>query len=79
VRDPAAPRWYDGSQAGLFLDLGGSDRYPEGRGGNDTSWGTWQAGQRPAAPRNLGAGFDGESPLPAELLPLVPQPSRSRR
>ncbi|HSB36049.1 MAG TPA: hypothetical protein VLH41_04190, partial [Thermoanaerobaculia bacterium] len=59
TRDPAAPRWHEGSQAGLFLDLDGIDRYPEGRGANGTSWGTFEPGRRTAAPRNLGAGLDG--------------------
>jgi hypothetical protein len=67
ARDPAAPRWYEGSQGGLFLDLAGNDHYPEGRGGNDTTWGTWEIGRRPAASRNLGAGFDGTAALPSEL------------
>jgi len=58
TRDPAAPRWHEGTQAGLFLDLGGNDRYPEGRGANGASWGTFEPGRRTAAPRNLGAGTD---------------------
>ena len=67
TRDPAQPRWHEGAQAGLFLDLGGSDRFPQGRGANGASWGTWEEGQRTAAPRNLGAGFSGTAALPAEM------------
>jgi hypothetical protein len=67
TRDPAQPRWFEGSQVGLFLDLGGHDRYPEGRGANETAWGTWEFGRRPAAPRNLGAGFDGTAAQPSEI------------
>ncbi|MFI5181863.1 MAG: hypothetical protein ACHQPI_10765 [Thermoanaerobaculia bacterium] len=78
VRDPAAPRWHEGSQAALFLDLGGTDRYPEGRGANDWTWGSWGPLGKNAAPRNLGAGFDGTAPLPRELLLLRLQASRSR-
>lgn len=67
TRDPKQPRWHDGSQAGLFFDLGGTDRYPDGRGANDSTWGSFEAGRRLVAPRNMGTGFDGRVALPAEI------------
>jgi hypothetical protein len=78
ARDPVAPRWYKGSQAGLFLDLGGADHYPETRGGDGTTWGTWEPGRKRDAPRNLGAGVDEVSPVPVELHAIkFPSPPTS--
>ena len=71
TRDPKQPRWHEASQAGLFFDLGGTDCYPEGRGANDSTWGSFEAGHRLAAPRNLGGGLDGRDALPAEIRLLV--------
>ncbi len=67
IRDPDQPRWHEGSQAGLFLDLGGTDRYPDGRGADDSAWGSFEAGRALAAPRNLAGGFDGQRSLPEEI------------
>jgi hypothetical protein len=73
VRDPLSPRWHEATQAGLFLDLGGKDTYPAGRGGDGAVWGTWENGRRTEAPRNLGAGADTNTPgaLPLELRSLA--------
>lgn len=70
-RDPIQPVWNGASQAGLFLDLGGRDVYPRGAfAGERRSWGTWEEGRTPKAPRNLGAGADRETgALPVELAP----------
>lgn len=68
-RNPLAPAWSEAAQAGLFLDLGGRDTYPAGCAAAENSeWGTWETARKTTAPRNLGAGRDGNARLPDWLL-----------
>ncbi|MEO6325400.1 MAG: hypothetical protein ABIT01_03115, partial [Thermoanaerobaculia bacterium] len=42
-RNPLAPAWFEAAQAGLFLDLGGRNSYPNGAPAAEASvWGTWK-------------------------------------
>ena len=72
-RNPLEPWWHEMPQAGLFVDLGGRDVYPEGRAGEDRIWGTWDLPTPLLGPRNAGAGADAEGgSLPPALERLGP-------
>ena len=59
---------------GLFMDLGGRDRYPAHCAGvrNDAIWTVPRHSPATARPSQAGAGLDGEWPTPFSLPPLVP-------
>jgi len=61
--DPAWPYFHEGASLGLFLDVGGQDRYQRGDGPDPiAAEGFYRrhpaAGDEAAAQRNMGAGLD---------------------
>jgi hypothetical protein len=64
--DPLAPYMHEGSSVGVFLDLGGTDSYPDTHTAREGGrW--WNPEPAKAGPRNLGVGADREGGRVPEL------------
>lgn len=61
------------SNLGLFLDLGGDDRYPAHctRARNSAFWRAQQVWPELNLPSEMGGGFDGEATLPFAIRPMT--------